>query len=467
MKTSEYTKVPSINECLNIATDTEEMIVRLGAIKELGPILVRMFPDVCTFLIADETTLNVADAQGELTTSLSISSVEILGITIFPAKPTLHADYKYVKALAADLKEKKVQAEKKGKTLVPIAIGGGTINDLTKRAAFEAGLLYFCVPTAASVDGYTSYGAALLSNGFKKTFECPAPRAVIADSSILSCAPAYLSSSGFGDLAGKIIAGTDWLIAETAGSGGALGTEPINPLAWAMTQTGLRSALSRSQEASKGNVQAIEILFEALALTGFSMQYLKSSRPVSGCEHLFSHVWEMANLSMNGIPVTHGHKVAIGTLCATAITEQFFSHVEAPKWIENSKSRETVVREAEVRAAFLGQNAADDAVKTALDKLLDEKRAKALKEHISDEWGTLRIKVLNQLMPYNELRTMFKTAGCPITAEEIGLKRCEAIKTAYKAQMIRNRYTVLDLIWDYGLMETVLESVEADKNYLT
>ena len=70
-------------------------------------------------------------------------------------------------------------------------------------------------------------------------------------------------------------------------------------------------------------------------------------------------------------------------------------------------------------------------------------------------------------MPYNELRTMFKTAGCPITAEEIGLKRCEAIKTAYKAQMIRNRYTVLDLIWDYGLMETVLESVEADKNYLT
>ncbi|GAB1482713.1 hypothetical protein MASR2M78_15290 [Treponema sp.] len=490
MNDSNPIKVPSLAECLEVASDTEQMIVRPAAIQELGSTLAHLFPGASCYMIADETTLSSVGSGGVLQDSLSVAGITVAGSSIFPALPTLHADYLYVGALVESLKEKATQVKIDGKTLIPIAIGGGTINDLVKRAAFEAGLRYVCVPTAASVDGYTSYGAALLSNGFKRTFECPAPIAVIADSNILAASPAYLSSSGFGDLASKIIAGSDWIIAEAAGRAGALGTELINPLAWAMTQVGLLSALRRSEMAAQGDVQAVAVLFEALALTGFSMQYLKSSRPVSGCEHLFSHVWEMSDLTMNGIPVTHGHKVAIGTLCATAVTEQVFSRIEAPRWGQSSinkeyrassggdraegenraqdesKYRDPAERESEVRKAFFGQNAVEDAVKTSIDKLLDQKSANLMREKLSDEWGSLRLKVLEQVMPYQELRAMLKRAGCPVLPEEIALTRNEALATARKAQMIRNRYTVLDLAWDFGILEETLAAIEVDKHYL-
>ncbi|WP_284967203.1 iron-containing alcohol dehydrogenase, partial [Cutibacterium acnes] len=42
---------------------------------------------------------------------------------------------------------------------VPIAVGSGTINDLTKLAAKDVGRRYAVVGTAASMDGYTGAGA--------------------------------------------------------------------------------------------------------------------------------------------------------------------------------------------------------------------------------------------------------------------------------------------------------------------
>ena len=49
-------------------------------------------------------------------------------------------------------------------------------------AAHRAGReSYLCVATAASMDGYTAFGASITHEGAKQTFSCPAPRAVVAD----------------------------------------------------------------------------------------------------------------------------------------------------------------------------------------------------------------------------------------------------------------------------------------------
>src|SRR3954452_1581683 len=66
------------------------------------------------------------------------------------------------------------------------------------------------VATAASVDGYTSFGASITKDGFKQTLTCPAPRAVLADLDVLTAAPAIMTASGYGDLLGKVPAGADW-----------------------------------------------------------------------------------------------------------------------------------------------------------------------------------------------------------------------------------------------------------------
>jgi glycerol-1-phosphate dehydrogenase [NAD(P)+] len=304
-------------------------------------------------------------------------------------------------------------------------------------------------------------------DGFKQTVPCTAPRVVAADTSVIAGAPAYLSSSGFGDLASKIIAGTDWIIAEKAGALGAPEAPPIEPRAWAMTQNGLMDALYRSVEAGRGDPDAVGVLFQSLAITGFAMQYMKNSRPVSGSEHLFSHVWEMEDLSVDGVPVTHGRKVTIGTLAAAAFTEIFFADpLGPPKAPPSWKRPGPEERKAEVSAAFTGNRAGDRISATALEKYLDGKKAEEINQAFRDGWKDIRDRVLEKLLPYGKLKELLAKAGCPLVPETIGLSREDAIATARKAQMIRNKYTILDLAWDMGVYETILSRLEDSGEYL-
>ena len=94
---------------------------------------------------------------------------------------------------------------------------------MTKLAAHRTGRRYVAVGTAASMDGYTAYGASITYNGSKQTFPCPAPIAVVADLDVMRAAPAELNAAGYADLMAKTVAGADWLLAD------AVGNEAINP----------------------------------------------------------------------------------------------------------------------------------------------------------------------------------------------------------------------------------------------
>ena len=96
---------------------------------------------------------------------------------------------------------------------VLLAVGSGTIHDITRFIAHKRGLPFVSVPTAASVDGFVSTVAAMTWNGCKKTFPAVAPVLVVADSDIFSRAPHRLNASGFSDLLGKYTALADWKIA--------------------------------------------------------------------------------------------------------------------------------------------------------------------------------------------------------------------------------------------------------------
>jgi glycerol-1-phosphate dehydrogenase [NAD(P)+] len=457
---SEEKKILSLEDCLKQADETKELIIKKRALEEIPSLLEKFFPGKKPCIIADEHTLNAAGNR--VKEILKAAGITSAGEKIFPGEPRLHAEYAHVRSLKEWLTSLLPFPE-----LVPVAIGAGTVNDLCKCTASELALPYLCVPTAASVDGFTPNGAALLVDGFKQTISCTAPLVLAADTEIIAAAPAYLASSGFGDLASKIIAGTDWIIAEKAGEAGAMEAPAIDPVCWAMIQNGLLDALKASVNAVRGDGEAINTLFKSLAITGFAMQYYKNSRPVSGAEHLFSHVWEMEDLSLNGVPVTHGHKVTIGTLASTAFTELFFADPDgpppAPKGFKRPGAEQ---RRAEVSSAFKGNRAHDGVVTTALEKLMDEAGAEKVNEAIQDSWKLLREKVLERLVPYAELKDLLGKAGCPLVPEAIGLKRADAIATARKAQMMRNKYAVIDLAWDMGCFEGILAKIEASPVYL-
>jgi glycerol-1-phosphate dehydrogenase [NAD(P)+] len=452
--------IPTLADCLRAADETRELLDTRGCYAKIPALLDKYYKYSAVYLVSDGNTWEAAGKQ--VKEVLDGAHIKIAGQFQFPAEPRLHAEYFNIKTLI-----EKFSALSSLKETVPIAIGGGTVNDLVKRAVSELKIPYLCIPTAASVDGYTAYGAAILMDGFKQTLSCPAPLTLAADPDVLAKAPAYLSSSGFGDLASKIIAGTDWIIADTAGPQGAPVAERIDEKIWNMTQPGLLDALNESVGAAKGDVDAVKTLFETLAITGFSMQAFKSSRPVSGAEHLFSHVWEMDDLSKDGVPVTHGHKVTIGTLAATAFTEIFFADPKGPPAPPKDFKRPTPSqRMPEVSAAFKESRAHDPVVKTALEKMLDDNTVDKINTAFRDNWKDIRSRVLDRLLPYDELKTLLGSAGCPLQPEVINLRRNDAIATARRAQMIRNKYSILDLAWDMGVLEGVLGKMEESTVYL-
>ncbi|MDR1444069.1 MAG: sn-glycerol-1-phosphate dehydrogenase [Treponema sp.] len=451
--------IPSLADCLKAADETREMLVDRGCYAQIPALLTRLYRGTGVYLISDENTREAAG--GGLKKILDGAGIPVRGEFCFPANPRLHAEYAHITAI-----REKLSALSGLDETVPVAIGGGTVNDLVKRAASELGRTYLCVPTAASVDGYTAYGAAILYDGYKQTMSCPAPLALAAEPEVLARAPAYLSSSGFGDLASKIIAGCDWILCDIAGPAGAPAAEPVDTTVWNMTQPGLLDYLERSVNAARGDSDAVAALFEALAITGFSMQAFKGSRPVSGSEHLFSHVWEMDDLSLDGVPVTHGHKVSIGTLAAAAYYEIFFADPAGPPSPPSGDRPSPSQRMLAVSSAFEGSRGRDLVVKTALEKYVDDAAVKRIREAVTDNYKELRDRVLARLMPYEKLKEMLGRALCPLQPESIGLSRSQAIATARRAQMMRNKYCILDLSWDLGLMETILSRMEDSEQYL-
>lgn len=389
--------------------------------------------DARPWLVADGNTWRAAGA--EVAKILKAAGMEGPDPFLFPGTPMLHADESNVNLLLEQFPE----------NVVPVAIGGGTVNDLVKRASGLRHVSYCCVPTAPSVDGYTSSGAALTASGLKQTLPCPAPLAVVADSDILRNAPPEMFAAGYADLMAKIPAGADWLAADT------LGIEAIDPAVWELVQTPLRDNLSDPSDVRR--------VFTGLAATGYAMQLYRDSRPASGADHLVSHIWEMENLCCNGKPVSHGFKVAIGTVTSTALYEALFSLSEQEARRLARPGLDRAGREAEIDA-LLSVGTYGAATRTiALDKFREGKALAERRELIYRNWETLRKRILHQLYPLEELTRRLTAAGCPVRPADIQLGREQFLHGIRTAQLIRKRYTVLDLVYELGLLEELLQRI--------
>ena len=143
---------------------------------------------------------------------------------------------------------------------------------------------------------------------------------VVFDLDVAAAAPPSMVASGYGDLAAKIPAGADWILSD------AVGIDPIDPLAWELVQSGVGEALSRPEALAAGDPDAYAGLVSGLILSGLAMQVYRGTRPASGADHYFSHLWELDHLGAeNDPPLSHGFKVAIGTLAMCAFYERFLA----------------------------------------------------------------------------------------------------------------------------------------------
>src|SRR3954449_13271035 len=296
-----------IADAVRAASDTRRVVIEAGALAAVDSVLADgIGAEAAAVVVADEATMRAAGAGVD--EALRQAGREVLDPHVLPARPVLYADYNNVTKVAAALRRH---------AAIPVAVGSGTINDIVKRAAHELERPYLCVATAASMDGYTAFGAAITKEGYKQTMTCPAPRAVLADVDVLTGAPAPMTSAGYADLLAKIPAGADWIVAD------ALDVEPIDRAVWDLVQGPLRSATAHPAELHAGDPDAMDALIEGLVMSGLAMQSASSSRPASGAEHQFSHLWEMEHLGQDDDPpLSHGHKVGLGSISTSALYER-------------------------------------------------------------------------------------------------------------------------------------------------
>lgn len=440
-----------IQSALEEATDTRTVLIGEGTLASVSDVFEENFGDRAAIVIADENTFGVAGK--EVQKHLEESGRELAEPYIFPGEPTLYAGYDNVETLVEALNEHEA---------IPVAVGAGTLNDLVKRAAHECDRPYMNVSTAASMDGATAFGASIEKDGKKQTLECPAPVAVLADLGVLENAPSRMTASGYADLLGKVTSGADWLIAD------ALEVEEIDPTGWFLVQDHLREWISDPAGLRAGNQQATENLIEGLIMSGLGMQSYQSSRTASGAEHQFSHLWEGEGLGQDQEPpLSHGFKVGVGTVAIAALYEQILErdfgalNIDAvceawPTWEEMEK---------EVREAYSDSKLQEAAVNETGAKYVGADELRQRLELVRERWPELREKVAGQLMPAEQIQAMLQATGCPTTPAEIGLDWEEFKATYSRAQMLRKRYTVLDLARETGILEECVDELFAPDGF--
>ncbi|HEX3870420.1 MAG TPA: sn-glycerol-1-phosphate dehydrogenase, partial [Pirellulales bacterium] len=387
----------TLDQALAAARETRRLVIGSNVLDQTPALFAEMFPQRETIVVADVNTF--AAAGGRVQDAFRTSGIAIRRPFIID-DPQLYAESRFVDSVESALHENEA---------VPVAVGSGTINDLTKLAAHRCGRQYLCVATAASMDGYTAFGASITHEGSKQTFDCPAPAAVLADLEVIRAAPAAMQGWGYADLSAKITAGADWIIAD------ALGMEPIDTQAWNIVQGRLHAALSDSK--------AVAPLVEGLMLGGFAMQATRSSRPASGAEHQFSHLWDMQHHVHHGVAPSHGAKVGIGTLAITALYESLLAmpidQLDVERCVAAWPDKAAWQRLAEEQ--FDVDELKNVAKREIAAKHCSGQELSAQLQLLAEIWPKLRDDLQRQIVPYAQLKQMLQAAGAPTEPEQIGI----------------------------------------------
>lgn len=282
--------------------DIQAIRVGSGVIQELPGIL-RDLGASHIFLVADNYTYEAAGRQVEqLLDQAGLAYHKRVFQTETPLVPN---EYALGSVLAAMTSQDDML----------LAVGSGTLNDVTKYVSARTGVPYVIAATAPSMDGYASTVAPTILDGFKTTLPAVYPAAIVADVDILKDAPMPMLTAGFGDIIGKFTSLADWRLSHQ------LNGEYYCPEVAGVIEAAMETCAANAQALAQREPQAIQAVTEALILSGLAMGMVGVSRPASGAEHQMAHYWEMDALRRGEEHPLHGNAVGVGTVLAASLYE--------------------------------------------------------------------------------------------------------------------------------------------------
>jgi len=415
---------------------TREVVIEAGVAGRIAELLSPLVSGTRALLIADSRTWEVAG--GDVTAALGTRYEIVSRLLDDGPDGHIHASVALVDELEAGSDDA---------FDFYVAVGSGTVNDLTKALAHRRGRPYVVVATAASMNGYTSAIVALLENGLKTTRETTPPVAVFADPGILVQAPRELTLAGLGDLVSKPYCGCDWKIASLVKG------EYYCPMPDRLLSAPFQRALAVFPKLADGDPAAVILLFQLLLVSGLSMAVTGTSSPASGGEHLISHFWDMTRLR-DGLPANlHGAQVGVGSMVIDELYSRILNVDFCATGFRPGPSLEAAERE--IRA--LWGSLADAVWPQWRAKLEGRSRVDLGRLCLHQE--EIKEEIRHTLSVGRKVWHALTASGAPVRAEQIGVGPDELAAAVRYGRRIRDRFTVLDVAAELGILDSFADEL--------
>jgi len=249
------------------------------------------------------------------------------------------------------------------------------------------------------MDGYASGVSALTFGGKKITLNTCTTDWLLIDCHILAAAPPEMIAAGIGDVVGKYNCLLDWKLS-AAKNGEAYNEEAVSTMLRAVD-----TCMNNIDKILTGIPEGAKTLIDALITSGYAMVIAGNSRPASGGEHHTSHYLEMEFVRRGERVPLHGLKVALGTMVCIRLYN------------------------------------------TVLERQLRFKGCEMIYEEIK------------KLPKVEEIRNILKKLNAPYRYRDIGVNEALLREMLLNAYTVRERYTVLTLFKESGLMESMTDSL--------
>jgi len=328
-----------------------------------------------------------------------------------------------------------------------LGIGSGVINDSCKVLAHAVGRKQMIVGTAPSMDGYASSSSSMVINGCKVSLINACPAAIICDIDIIKDAPMRMLHAGLGDMLAKYIGLCEWRIVELIN--GEYRCENVA----ALMRASVDKIVANAPGLRRREPAAVQATVEGLVLSGIAMSYAGSSRPASGLEHYFSHLWEMMALE-RGVPYElHGIQVGVGTLLGLRVYDQIRTMTpDREKALAFVQNFDTARWEGEMRRIF--GSAGDELIRQEYETLHNNDKAAHAErlERIIAHWDDIQRIIREELPETEKIVALMREVEAPMVPADIAINNQDTNDAFHYARNTRNKYLTSSMLWDLGLL---------------
>ena len=417
----------------------KEVIIGTGSISSL-PRVISDFGAGKAFTVCDTNTYNAAGKK--VFKLLSENNIDII-VHIFDSC-NLHCDENAIGSAAMHLN---LSCD------IIIGIGSGTINDICKIISNISKKPYIIICTAPSMDGYASATSSAIRGNLKTSLQSKSPDVIIGDTDIVKTAPDNMLRAGLGDMLAKYISICEWRIGSIVT--GEYYCEEVANL--------IRKSLKKCVENAKGLMEredkGIDAVLNGLINSGLAMAYAGVSRPASGIEHYFSHIWDMRSAEFKTNTELHGIQCAVAARYTAKLYEKLKTYTPDINKAVSFVNAFDLNEHRNMLLDFLGESG-----KAMID--LDKKEQKFLPSkhkvrinRIIANWDAILTAIEDEIPSSAEIENLMDVAGLPKSVSEIGIGKKDLYNTYIATMDIRDKYVLSRLTWDMGVLTEFAESV--------